>query len=151
MRICSGAGCLRAVPDDVRFCFECKPQPTESTDGIRAVVSDRDRYGWVYTCLRWIRYVRPQVLRRQPLCARCRKRASEIVDHVVPIGIAIVQAQDSGVYKIDKYAGAFLLSNLQGLCRVCHRAKTDEDKLHTGPWANVMDGEARKPKKVWSF
>jgi 5-methylcytosine-specific restriction endonuclease McrA len=43
------------------------------------------------------------------------------------------------------------LSNLQGLCRVCHRAKTDEDKLHTGPWANVMDGEARKPKKVWSF
>jgi 5-methylcytosine-specific restriction endonuclease McrA len=138
------------VPDDVRFCDECKPQPTQ-TDDIRSMVSDREQYGWVYTCDRWTKVVRPKVLCRQPMCARCGCKLSVIVDHIVPIGIAIVQAQDSGVYKVDKYAGAFLLSNLQGLCRVCHRAKTDEDKRHSGAWPNVVETEARQPRKVWTF
>lgn len=151
MRICSGAGCLRVVPDDVRFCFECKPQPADNTDGIRSVMSDREQYGWVYTSERWVNYVRPAVLRRQPMCARCRCKLSVIVDHIVPIGVAIVQAQDSGRYKLSKYAGAYIQSNLQGLCRPCHRAKTDEDKLHTGPWPNVVEVEARQPRKAWSF
>lgn len=150
MRICSGAGCLRAVPDDVRFCDECKPQP-KVDDDIRAMVSDRERYGWVYTSERWVKRVRPMILRRQPMCARCRSKLSVIVDHIVPIGVAIVQAQDSGIYPLDKYAGAYMTSNLQGLCRVCHHAKTDEDKRHSGPWPNVTTKDALTPKKAWSF
>jgi 5-methylcytosine-specific restriction endonuclease McrA len=64
--------------------------------------------------------------------------------------VAIAQVQDSGKY-LDKHAGAYLKSNLQGLCRVCHRAKTDEDKRHSGAWPNVVDVEAHQPKKVWTF
>jgi 5-methylcytosine-specific restriction endonuclease McrA len=115
------------------------------------VLSDRERYGWIYTSERWVKYIRPKVLRRQPMCARCRTKLSQIVDHIVPIGVAIVQAQDSGLYKLDKYAGAYLLSNLQGLCRACHSVKTDEDKLHSGLWPNVVEREALEPKKVWTF
>jgi 5-methylcytosine-specific restriction endonuclease McrA len=150
MRLCSGPGCGRAVPDNVRFCAECKSERQSNSDGIRAVQSDRERYGWIYTSERWVKYIRPKVLRRQPMCARCRTNLSQIVDHIVPIGVAIAQAQQSGKY-LDKYAGAYLLSNLQGLCRVCHRAKTDEDKLHTGPWPNIVEVETRAPKKMWSF
>ena len=150
MRICSGAGCLRVVPDDVRFCDECKPQIT-TDDGIKAMVSDRERYGWVYTSERWTKRVRPRVLRRQPMCARCRCKLSVIVDHIVPIGVAIVQAQDSGLYKLDKYAGAYIMSNLQGLCRVCHRAKTDEDKRHSGAWHDVTIKDTCTASKRWSF
>ncbi|MDR3764435.1 MAG: HNH endonuclease signature motif containing protein [Acidobacteriota bacterium] len=85
------------------------------------------------------------------MCARCRCKLSVIVDHIVPIGVAIVQAQDSGLYKMDKYAGAYIMSNLQGLCRVCHRAKTDEDKRHSGQWPDVCAKDTLAPKKVWFF
>jgi 5-methylcytosine-specific restriction endonuclease McrA len=148
MRICSGAGCLRAVPDDVRFCDECKPAPIE-TDDIRVhTLTDRERYAFLYSSARWTR-LRALVLKAQPFCARCNK-CTEIVDHIVPAGIAIAQARDSGKYPA-KYAGFFIRSNLQGLCRVCHYVKTLEDKTHTGKWPDVTEIEALKPPKVWTF
>jgi hypothetical protein len=76
---------------------------------------------------------------------------SEIVDHKVPAGVAIVQVQESGRYPLDKWAGFYLLSNLDGLCRPCHYLKTMEDKTHTGPWPDVLAREAEAPKKVWTF
>jgi 5-methylcytosine-specific restriction endonuclease McrA len=85
------------------------------------------------------------------MCARCERAISEIVDHIVPAYVAIAQAQASGRYPYDKYAGYYLLSNLQGLCRPCHGAKTLEDKTHVGPWPNVVEIEKRAPKKVWAF
>jgi 5-methylcytosine-specific restriction endonuclease McrA len=63
---------------------------------------------------------------------------SEICDHVVPAAIAIMQAQASKLYPFDKWAGYYLKTNLQGLCRPCHGLKTIEDKTHTGPWSDVV-------------
>lgn len=150
MRICSGAGCLRVVADDVRFCDECKPQVTDNTDGIREhTLTDRERYAFLYSSAQWTR-LRQLVIRSQPMCARCRARLSVIVDHIVPAGIAIVQARESGKYT-GKYAGFYMRSNLQGLCRECHYRKTIEDKTHVGPWPNVVDLDALTAKKQWTF
>ena len=151
MRICSGPGCLRAVRDAVRFCDECQPvivtTPCDEryhTTGYDAVL-DALRKG-----TRWQR-IRDIAIKRCPLCARCELSISEIVDHIVPAAIAIQQAQGSGRYPFDKYAGYYLLSNLQGLCRACHYAKTVEDKTHTGPWPSVVENERRTHKRVWTF
>jgi len=76
---------------------------------------------------------------------------TEIVDHIVPALVAIQQAQESGRWPFDKYAGYFLQTNLQGLCRSCHGVKTLEDKAHVGPWTNVVEEYDKAPKKVWSF
>jgi 5-methylcytosine-specific restriction endonuclease McrA len=153
MRVCSGAGCLRAVPDDARYCAECRAERGEAakTDGIKDhstaydAVLDGLRKG-----TRWQR-VRGIAIKRCPLCARCELSVSEIVDHIVPAAIVVQQAQDSGRYPLDKYAGYYLQSNLQGLCRPCHYLKTMEDKTHTGPWPDVLAREAAAPKKVWTF
>jgi 5-methylcytosine-specific restriction endonuclease McrA len=149
MRVCSGAGCLRAVPDDVRFCDECQPQP-KADDGIRAhTLADRERYAFLYSSARWTA-LRGLVIKSQPMCARCRTRLSVLVDHVVPAGVAVVQAQESGKYH-SKYAGFYLRSNLQGLCRPCHWTKTEEDKAHGAVWPDVVEPEAHRGMKRWSF
>jgi 5-methylcytosine-specific restriction endonuclease McrA len=150
MRVCSGAGCLRSVPDDVRFCDECKPDALPE-DGIRVqatgytVELDALRKG-----TRWQR-LRKQVIRACPICARCDRRISEIVDHIVPAEIAVQQVRDSGRYPGDKYAGYYLRSNLQGLCRQCHADKTAEDKAHIGEWPDVVEAEVLAPKRQWTF
>jgi 5-methylcytosine-specific restriction endonuclease McrA len=87
--------------------------------------------------LRWQR-TRLQVIKSQPLCARCELRISEIVDHVVPAHVAVQQARDSRLYPTDRNAGYYFRSNLQGLCRPCHYDKTLEDKTHVGPWDDVI-------------
>lgn len=149
MRICSGAGCLRAIHDDRRFCDECKP--TTTTDEIRTHTHGYDaELDRLNKGARWQR-VRGQVLRRDPLCRRCELSMTEEIDHVVPARVAVVQAQLSGLFPGDKYAGYYLKSNLQGLCRVCHRAKTAEEKAHVGEWPDVVAAEQATPKKVWSF
>jgi 5-methylcytosine-specific restriction endonuclease McrA len=149
VRVCSGAGCLRAVPDDVRFCDECKPTAAD-TDGIRKHSSGyTPELDALKKSTRWQR-LRVLVLRAQPLCVRCQKRVAHEVDHIVPAQEAIAQAQVSGRF-IDKYAGYFIRSNLQGLCRACHAAKTLEDKRHVGPWPDVLAIDDAKPKKVWTF
>jgi len=152
MRVCSGAGCLRAVPDDVRFCDECKPavvcgdgiSENQRTDAYNADLDSLRK------TTRWQR-LRALVIRSQPLCNRCQLGISEIVDHIVPAQVAIVQARKSGQYPADRWAGYFLRSNLQGLCRLCHGVKTMEDKAHSGEWPDVLDAEKRAVKKVWSF
>jgi 5-methylcytosine-specific restriction endonuclease McrA len=148
MRICSGAGCLRAVPDDVRFCSECRPQTTD--DGIREHASGYTaELDALRKTTRWQR-LRARVLAAQPMCARCRAHVADIVDHIVPAQIAVAQCQVAECF-FDKWAGYFLRSNLQGLCRVCHAAKTLEDKTHSGPWPSVLQREQAQPKKVWTF
>jgi 5-methylcytosine-specific restriction endonuclease McrA len=73
------------------------------------------------------------------------------MDHRIPAGVVILQAQESGRYT-DKYAGFFFLSNLQGLCRRCHGLKTEEDKAHVGAWPNALAiEEASHARKVFSF
>ena len=150
MRICSGPGCLRTVPDDVRLCDECKP--THTDDGLRShTLADRERYQSLYESNRFQDYCRPQTLRKYPFCARCGVAPSVICDHIVPAGEAIRQVQESGRFPFSPNAGFFLMSNLQGLCRSCHGFKTNEDKAHVGPWPSVLEAEDRAPKKKWSF
>jgi 5-methylcytosine-specific restriction endonuclease McrA len=83
------------------------------------------------------------------MCSMCNRALSDICDHVIPADVAVMQAQISGKY-LDRYAGYFIRSNLQGLCRQCHYMKTNADKLHTGPWPDVVERDALTVKKVWS-
>lgn len=147
MRICSGAGCLRAIPDDARYCDGCRPCATATdADGFKVhTFTDRVRYAFLYKSRRW-QALRAVVVREQPTCGACRRRLTAIVDHIVPAGIAIAQARQSGRYR-DPYAGFFLRANLQGLCRECHGTKTLEDKAHSGEWPSI----APRPARTWTF
>lgn len=152
MRLCSGAGCGRKVPDDARFCDECRAERGSSGSSQQSrkhTTSDRENYAFLYSGPRWQR-LRTTVIKRDAFCKRCDAAVSEIVDHTVPVGIAIAQAQLSKRW-IDPWAGFYLLSNLRGLCRSCHHAKTLEDKTHVGEWPDVVAIEDAAPKKVWTF
>ena len=150
MRLCSG--CQTKVEDDVRFCAECKAERNKpSDDGIRVhTLSDRQRFSFLYIGERWKRRVEPKAKKKYPMCARCDSLA-DLIDHIVPSGEAIRQAQESGLYPTDRYAGFYFMSNLQGLCHTHHGHKTNEDKAHVGPWPDVVAKERAQPKKVWSF
>lgn len=150
-RICSGPGCLRSVPDGVRFCDECKPKTQQVSDGIKVHKSGYDPVlDRLNTGEQW-RLCRASILKRDPICKRCDRAPSEIVDHIVPAQEAVAQVQVSGRYPLNKYAGYYLKTNLQGLCRPCHHIKTMEDKAHTGPWPDVLAKEDAAPKKKWTF
>ena len=100
---------------------------------------------------RWQR-LRARVVKRQPFCAMCDVAYTEIVDHIVPAGVAVQQAQDSALYQLDRYAGYFIETNLQGLCRVCHYTKTLADKAHTGVWPDVIEKHTlTKKQRHYSF
>ena len=139
MRICSGSGCLRTVPDTVRLCDECR-SGGRNDNAIKShgYVADRDRYKALYVCPRWVKRLRPVVLAAFPICTKCDKALSEIVDHIVPAGEAIRQAKESGKYPLNPVAGFFIQSNLTGLCRSCHGRKTNDDKAHVGPWPSIV-------------
>jgi 5-methylcytosine-specific restriction endonuclease McrA len=85
------------------------------------------------------------------MCGLCDRRISEEVDHIVPAREAIAQAQASGLYPLDRYAGYYFRSNLRGLCRLCHRGKTLEEKTHTGAWPDVVAREQAAPKRRFAF
>ena len=152
MKLCPKAGCGRKIADDAKMCDECKAERGQAvstdehthTTGYTAELDEQRKSG------RWQR-VRVKVIQRDPLCKRCGLAISEIGDHIVPAAVAVQQARDSGKYPFDKWAGYYLISNLQGLCRPCHGVKTLEDKAHVGPWPNVVEVEANAPRKVWSF
>ena len=151
MRLCSGAGCGRKVPDDVRFCDECASERPASDQNIREhTTRDRDRYAFLYSGARWQR-IAQRVLKRDGFCGKCKTAIAELVDHKVPAGEAIRQAQESKRWPFDKWAGFYLRSNLWALCRSCHYTKTLEDKTHVGEWPDVVAIEAAAPKKVWTF
>ena len=156
MRVCSGPGCLRAVRDDVRFCGECKPaRPVVDVDATLSGIKDHTSgYDAVLDSLRkgtrWQR-LRVLVVKRDPICKRCDLSLTEIVDHVVPAREAVSQGQLSGRFPLDKYAGYYLKSNLQGLCRSCHGLKTLEEKAHAGPWPDIVAVEQSAPKRSFRF
>ncbi len=162
MRVCSGAGCLRAVLDDVRFCAECQEAWAASKpvdDGIRKhgrvtestlAVADRDVFAFLYSSHRWQR-LRAVFVKAHPFCAGCDLGLAQIVDHTVPAAVVIVQAQASGLWPGDTYAGFYLKSNLQSLCRRCHGRKTEADKAHVGVWDDAIAKELSQVKTVWSF
>lgn len=151
MKLCGG-GCRRAIPDDAKRCDECNAEcHVAAPSGERTHTTGyTDELDAQRKTARWQKR-RAEVIKKQPFCARCEVSLSEIVDHIVPAPYAIEQARASGKYPYDKYAGYYLITNLQGLCRPCHGLKTNEDKAHVGPWPDIMEAEANKPRKVWSF
>lgn len=152
MRLCSGAGCLRAIPEGQRYCDECKPAPTPKHPGREHMRTDgyNEELDALRKGTRWQK-TRALKAKQQPICALCGRARTKIVDHIVPAEIAIRQVQASGRFPLDKWAGYYLMSNLQGLCRPCHQVKTDEDKRHAGEWPDVMEAYDRAPKKRWTF
>jgi len=56
---------------------------------------------------------RKKVLKKYPICNICKKRKSIHTDHIKPVS------------KFPELA--LKLSNGQGLCEICHKAKTKED------------------------
>jgi hypothetical protein len=149
MRICSGAGCLRAVPDDVQLCTECRPSKAiQASDGIKAHNTGYDpELDRLRKSPRWQR-LSHSVLRSQPICKRCDHNVAEITDHVVPAREAMAQMELAGRGRTEGY---FLRSNLQGLCRACHWVKTNEDKTHVGEWPDVIENERLAPPRKWTF
>lgn len=155
MRLCGGPGCGRAIPSTERYCNACKAErgiPTVgkqhtpgAASGVYDATLDHLRKG-----TRWQR-LRAVVVKLFPFCARCTVALTEIVDHVVPAHEAIRQALASGLYPYDRWAGYYIKSNLQGLCRKCHAIKTVEDQCHVGEWPDVVAKERAQPKKVWTF
>jgi 5-methylcytosine-specific restriction endonuclease McrA len=152
MKLCGG-GCRRAIPDDAKRCDECNAERnvTASTSDTRTHSNSYDeQLDAQRKSARWQR-TRTRVLKRDPFCRRCAAAIAEICDHIVPAREAIAHAQVSGRFPLDKWAGYYLETNLQGLCRPCHALKTDEDKTHTGPWPDIIAAWLLRPKKVWSF
>ena len=117
MRICSGSGCLRSVPDDVRFCDECASErPAQQSD------RHLDPFQQQYKTARWVRF-RKQVLIRHPFCAVCQRAPSRIADHIIPARV-VVEAWRAERISWDMWAGFYILDNTHGLCHACHQAKT---------------------------
>ena len=150
MKLC-GKGCGSKIPDDARCCDSCKAERGIAPDAVKVHTTG---YTAELDKLRksplWQR-IRIVIVRRDPMCVRCGIAVTEIVDHVVPAAVAIMQARASGRYPYSPNAGYFFKSNLQGLCRSCHGVKTLEDKAHAGEWPDVVAIEAAAPKKKWSF
>lgn len=153
MRLCS-TGCGSKIPDGTRYCEDCQssrlPQPDGEHIHIGANGSYDEQIDKLRKSGRWQR-LRLLVVQAKPWCVLCDTALAEIVDHIVPAWVVIQQARQSGLYQLDPWAGYFLRSNLQGLCRPCHGAKTKRDKAHDGAWPNAIAKEQNAPKKVWSF
>jgi 5-methylcytosine-specific restriction endonuclease McrA len=157
MRLCSGAGCGRAIPEDARYCDACRSERAlKSQDGIRSNVAVRydgaydEKLDRLRKGTRWQK-TRARVAKRDPMCKRCDVRITRIVDHKIPAAVAIQQAQESGRWLYDPNAGYYIGENLQGLCFDCHAIKTAEDKAHIGAWPSVLELYDQRKKKVYSF
>jgi 5-methylcytosine-specific restriction endonuclease McrA len=71
---------------------------------------------------------REAALTRTPICVDCRDRLAEEVDHVIPLA---------------QGGPEFALSNLQGLCAVCHSLKSAREAKGVGgspPGLYEVDG-----------
>jgi 5-methylcytosine-specific restriction endonuclease McrA len=144
MRICSGAGCTRTVPDTVTFCHECTPKPVPS-DGIRenvpagkAAPSSRDgrkltgqergytdEIAAAYSAdPTWRKVTRPQTLQRFPFCAICKREVSRVADHIIPARIVVAACRAERMFPMEKLPGFNIRENTQGLCHGCHNEKT---------------------------
>jgi len=156
MRICSGAGCGRAVADTVRFCAECEADQHTSTSSerehkaVNPLRAGTTAFPALYNGSRW-KSIRKTIMSRDTVCAICKANLSRDVDHIVPAVIAIEQAKASKRWPLDPVAGFFLVCNLQGLCRSCHEKKGNEDAAHQGEWPSVLDMDDAAPKRTFSF
>lgn len=97
--------CRRACVGDYCPAHEhLRPQAFERDKG-KSAASRGYGHAW--------RKRREEVLSEQPICAMCKRRFAEQVDHIMPLAAG----------------GTHERENLQGLCVECHRVKTARDGI----------------------
>lgn len=128
-RVCSAPGCYALAHGSPR----CAAHPYEPRPRKRWAERDRERDKKRGSAVErgydaaWHR-LRNSILRRDPLCVMCqragRTRAAMEVDHIIPI------AERPDLRLVE--------SNLQPLCRPCHRIKTARDGRAITPGERVI-------------
>ena len=103
MRPCGQAGCPKLSADG--YCDDHKRKPFRSRFGNKDLSSHQRGYGADWRRLREV------VLSEEPACRMCKLRAAVICDHI----------------KNKAIGGTDERTNLQGLCKGCHDAKTDRE------------------------
>jgi 5-methylcytosine-specific restriction endonuclease McrA len=137
VRICSGAGCLRAVPDDVRFCWECssdKQTPQKRSGWQRG---EDDPLLKQYSTPRWNKQIRPRVLLKYPTCIDCKRNASQVADHNIPARRIVAVCRAERLFPFDSYGGFYIMANLVGRCHGCHNKKTKTEDARD--WTDELD------------
>lgn len=147
MRICSGAGCLAKVPDDVRFCADCQPRAKADGDGIRSNIpagkagpsaadglklsgaqrAYTDEIQREYQRRQWREVTRRTVLQKNPFCVDCNSAPSTVADHVVPARVVVEFCRREKIFPLQNPPGFHLLANLVGRCHSCHNRKTADE------------------------
>jgi len=73
---------------------------------------------------RWMQYgENRKVAKAQAKCAVCNKRAAEQWDHIKPLG-----PRPRTLDELPKWLYTMIEGECQGLCKVCHRKKTDLER-----------------------
>jgi hypothetical protein len=126
MRICSGAGCLRTVEDNVRLCAEC-------ADGMpqgkltRVERGQTDPIMLEYGTQRWQK-LRHIGLQAHPFCSGwggdpCTEIA-RVANHNVPARTVVRVCKVLRLFPFEKWPGFYISPNLIGLCHSQHTKKT---------------------------
>jgi 5-methylcytosine-specific restriction endonuclease McrA len=128
MRICSGAGCGRAVPNEVRFCDECKAERPPEAKRLTSLERARtDPMQGEYIKPRW-KTIRKLALQRHPFCkgwdgVPCNE-LSRVVDHNIPAILIVRVCRALKLFPYEQWPGFYILANLVGMCHGCHNKKT---------------------------
>jgi len=137
MRLCSGPGCGRAIPDGQRFCDECqKEQPAKPSRWER---SKTDPIMKLFSNPRWQRF-RRLVQQQYPMCNGCHSAPSAVADHRIPARLICRVAKELGLFPFDAWGGFYIRDNMQGLCHSCHntKTKTEDGQDWTDELARVL-------------
>jgi len=108
---CRHPGCRKFRSPEKRGCPD--HERNYRTEDERRGSSNSRGYGWSWQKLR------KSILKRDPVCAICKRAWSEEVDHCIP----------------KARGGSDDESNLQGVCRSCHAEKTALEK-RGGVWGS---------------
>lgn len=128
-KTCATHSCRTLVTDGGRFCFDCRKTHSAAVEEIR-----NRKEPWRAWYHRWPwtgkAGLKVKVLALQPVCMKCHRNPSTVVDHIVP-------HKGLWVLFVD-------LTNLQGLCKECHDQKTAEEVnaakevTKLGPYVGVV-------------
>jgi hypothetical protein len=137
MRICSGAGCLRTVPDAVRLCEECRADKSVAHTPTGWERAATDPMLLEYKGRRWLRGIRPRALHLYPFCVDCKLALSAVADHEIPARLLVAVCRAEGLFPAQRYPGFYIVENIKGRCHSCHNRKTRIED--TQDWTAAID------------